>query len=95
MKKLIFTSFLAFSVHSFAQMPTVMPRPEPQNLIDSDVATQDSLKQKIIIRGVDFSNSHDGEISLAMAMDKMTDEELLEFIRKYLLIDGKLPPKKD
>ena len=84
MKKLIFTFFLTFSVHSFAQMPTVMPRPKSQNLIDCDGATQDSLKQKIIIGGVDFTNSHEGEISFAMAMDKMTDEELLEFIRKYL-----------
>ncbi len=54
-----------------------------------------NTKTTFIINGIDFSSSRAGEKSLALAMDKLSDYELMELIRKYLTVDGKLPPKKE
>jgi len=96
MKNLVLVLSLLFSFNSFGQKegyPTVMPKPKP--IERSNVETVTVNKEKFYINGVDFSDSHDGEKSLALAMNKMSDEELLAFIKKYLLVDNSKPEKKD
>jgi hypothetical protein len=96
MKNLVLVLSLFFSFNSFGQKegyPTVMPKPKP--IERSNVETVTVNKEKFYINGVDFSDSHDGEKSLALAMNKMSDEELLAFIKKYLLVDNSKPEKKD
>jgi len=96
MKKLVLVLTLLFSFNSFGQKegyPTVMPKPKP--IERSNIETVSVNKEKFYINGVDFSDSHDGEKSLALAMNKMSDEELLVFIKKYLLVDSGVPEKKD
>jgi hypothetical protein len=77
----IFTFFLGFT--SFSQTT------------QKNVDTVKVNKEEFIINGVDFTTSRDGEKSLALAMDKLSDEELLEIIRVYFTTDGKLPRKKE
>jgi hypothetical protein len=89
MKNLVLVLSLLFSFNSFGQKegyPTVMPKPKP--IERSNVETVSVNKEKFYINGVDFSDSHNGEKSLALAMNKMSDEELLAFIKKYLLLDS-------
>ena len=96
MKKLVLVLSLLFSFNSFGQKqgyPTVLPR--PKNIEIQNVEKVNTNKEKFYINGVDFSDSHDGEKSLGLAMDKMSDEELLEFIKKYLLLEPEVEPKKE
>jgi hypothetical protein len=88
--------FFIFQYGLFGQKegyPTVMPKPKPFER--SNVETVIVNKEKFYINGVDFSDSHDGEKSLALAMNKMSDEELLAFIKEYLLVDNRILEKKD
>lgn len=96
MKNLVLVLSLLFSFNSFGQKegyPTVMPKPKP--IEKSNVEKINFNKEKFYINGIDFSDSHDGEKSFALAMNKMSDEELLAFIKKYLLVDKSTPEKKD
>jgi hypothetical protein len=88
--------FFIFQFGLFGQKegyPTEMPKPKPIERLN--VETVNVNKEKFYINGVDFSDSHDGEKSLALAMNKMSDEELLAFIKKYLLVDNRILEKKD
>lgn len=88
--------FFIFQFGLFGQKegyPTVMPKPKP--IESSNVETVTVNKEKFSINGIDFSDSHDGEKSLALAMNRMSDEDLLAFIKKYLLVDNRILEKKD
>jgi hypothetical protein len=87
--------FFIFQFGLFGQKegyPTVMPKPKPNER--SNVETVTINKEKFYINCVDFSDSHDGEKSLALAMNKMSDEELLKILKEQLIV-GEIVYKKN